>query len=546
MPPVIPPVHPRRARWSGDTAWLAYLSIATIIVHLLTGDRYGFHRDELAVFDDARHLAWGYVVYPPVTLFFARVALTIFGTSLVGFRFFAAVVQALAVFLAGLMARELGGKREAQILASLAAVPFCLGAGALMQYISFDYICWVLTAYCMIRLLRSDDPRWLLAGGAAIGLGMLSKYTMAFFVCGVLGGMLLTPARRYLVTKWFWAGLVAAVQIFLPNLLWQFHHHFVSLYFLRFLHERDVTAGLTKSFLPDQLQQTLLAVPLWVAGLWFYFFSTNGRRFRALGWMYVITLLLFVIAKGRGYYLAPAYPMLYAAGAVVCEDFFSHSLSTWSKALRPALWTALLISDLGAMAIALPIAPIKSRWWYAAAQIDSALPEEIGWPEFVATLAQIRDSLPLDQRARVGILAGNYGEVGAINLFGPRYGLPPAISGVNSSWERGYGDPPPVTIIIAGFWKEFVDDHFTSCRVAARVWNSYGIENEETFEHPFIFVCGPPLKGWPDFWKDFQMFARRTNHATATIQASVIARAAQGICFSHPCTISLEPARYHI
>ena len=509
MPPADFPTTVRHSRWSTDTACLAYTAIATILVHLLTANRYGWHRDELAMFDDARHLAWGYVVYPPVTPFFARIALTLFGTSLVGFRFFAALVQALAVYLTGLMARELGGQREAQILAALAAVPFCLGGGALMQYISFDYICWVLTAYCMIRLLRTHNPRWLLYGGVAIAFGMLSKYTMAFFVCGVLGGLLLTSARRFFLSKWFWAGLAAAVLIFLPNLLWQLRHDFVSLDFLRFLHERDVTAGLTRDFLPDQLLQTLFAIPLWIVGLWFYLFSKQGFRFRALGWMYFLTLALFVIAKSRGYYLAPAYPMLYAAGAVVCENFFTRAHDTWAQFLRPALCTALILSIVGAMAIALPIAPIKSRWWYAASAIDTALPEQIGWPEFVATIAQIRDSLPADHREKVGILAGNYGEVGAISLYGPRFGLPPAISGVNSSWERGYGSPPPETLIIAGFWKEFVDDHFSSCRVAAKVWNSYGIENEETFEHPYIFVCGPPLKGWPEFWKDFQMFALR-------------------------------------
>ena len=507
MPPFPSSSPTHRFHWSSDTACLAYISGATILIHLLTGNRYGFHRDELAMLDDARHLAWGYVVYPPVTPFFARLALTLFSTSLVGFRLFAALVQALAVFLTGLMARELGGKRQAQILAALAAVPFCLGGGALMQYISFDYICWVLTAYFMIRLLRTKNPHWLLAAGIAIGFGMLSKYTMAFFVCGVVGGIFLTDARRFLVSKWLWIGAAAAILIFLPNFIWQLRHHFISLDFLQFLHERDVAAGLTDNFLPDQLLQTLLAIPLWFAGLFFYFVSAKGWNFRALGWMYVIPLILFLIAKGRGYYLAPAYPMLYAAGAVLCEDFFVKSSPALTRILRSTLIAALLLSILGAMAIALPIAPIKSRWWYAASGIDTALPEEIGWPEFVATIAQIRDSLPAEQRSQVGILAGNYGEVGAINLYGPRYGLPPAISGVNSSWERGYPDPPPETLIIVGFYKEWVDDRFASCRLAAQVWNSYGIENEETFEHPDIFVCGPPLKGWPEFWKNFQMFA---------------------------------------
>jgi 4-amino-4-deoxy-L-arabinose transferase-like glycosyltransferase len=537
------PVTTTRSRWLSGVAWLFYIAIGTVVVHLLTGNRYGFHRDELSVLDDARHLAWGYIAYPPVTPFFARLSLALFGTSLVGFRFFAALVQALAVFLTGLMARQLGGKREAQVLAALAAVPFCLGAGALMQYISFDYICWVLTAYYVIRALKIDDPKWLVAAGAAIGLGILSKYTMTFFVCGVVAGMVFTDARRFLRSKWLWIGLAVSSLVFLPNFLWQARHHFVSLDFLHFLHQRDVSAGLTKGFLPDQFEQTMLATPLWIAGLWFFLFSAKGSRFRALGWMYLVPFALFLAAKGRGYYLAPAYPMLYAAGAVVCESYFASAHDAWTHILRPALWAALIVSVVGAMAIALPLAPIGSRWWYTAAQIDTALPDEIGWPEFVSAIAQIRDSLPAEQRSKVGILAGNYGEVGAINLYGPRLNLPQAISGVNSSWERGYGEPPPETLVIVGFSQIFVEEHFSSCRLAAHPWNVYGIENEETFEHPEIFVCGAPKVGWPDFWKDFQYFAQRTGGAErGPVDTTALSNACA--CSSLPFRLALVFVRF--
>jgi hypothetical protein len=161
--------------WSSDVAILTYIAVATIVVHLFTGERYGFHRDELATLEDARHLAWGFVAYPPITPFFGRLSLILFGTSLTGFRFFAAVVEAIAVVLTGLMARELGGKRGAQLVAAAAALPVCLGGGSLMQYVAFDYFFWVLTAYFVVRLLRTDDPRWWLAIGASIGFGMEAK-----------------------------------------------------------------------------------------------------------------------------------------------------------------------------------------------------------------------------------------------------------------------------------------------------------------------------------------------------------------------------------
>src|SRR5580693_8855395 len=169
---------------------LLVLAALRLLLHTLTNGQYGFHRDELATLDDARHLAWGYVAYPPITPFFGRVSLTLFGTSLAGFRFFASVAQAIALFLTGLIAKELGGKRGAQLLAVAADMPFCLGGGAVMQYVSFDYLFWVLTAYCVLRLLKSEDPRWWLAIGASVGLGAMSKYSMAFLVAGVIVGLL--------------------------------------------------------------------------------------------------------------------------------------------------------------------------------------------------------------------------------------------------------------------------------------------------------------------------------------------------------------------
>src|SRR5690242_2104937 len=185
--------HERESsRWTSPLAVTIYLALGTIVLHLATGGGYGFHRDELATLDDARHLAWGYVAYPPVTPFLGRVSLALFGTSLRGARFFPALAQAACAIFAGLMARGMGGRRFAQGLAALAVAtgPVALRAGALLQYVAFDYLWWVVTAYFLVRLLRSEDPRWWLGIGAAVGLGMLTKYSMLFLVAGMLIGLL--------------------------------------------------------------------------------------------------------------------------------------------------------------------------------------------------------------------------------------------------------------------------------------------------------------------------------------------------------------------
>ena len=506
MPDATTALPQQKNIWLSDTALLIYIALATVIAHWITGHQYGFQRDELATLEDARHLDWGFVAYPPITPLFGRLSLILFGTSLAGFRFFAAVAEAVAVILTGLMARQLGGGRAAQLIAAFAALPFCIGGGALMQYVSFDYLCWVSAAYFTVKLLTTEDPRWWLAIGASIGFGMQSKYTMGFFAIGIAAAVVLTDARRFLKSKWLWFGVGLSILIFLPNLLWQVKNHFVSLDFLNHIHARDVRMGRAKNFLPEQLQLTLFGVFVFFRGLYFTLISRDGKRYRMLAWMYLIPLALFLIAKGRAYYLAGAYPMLYAAGGVWIEQWLPRLGGFLRSLLRVVLWTALIADAAIAAAFTLPIAPPNSPWAQHAFKVNGDFREEIGWPELVETVAKIRDSLPAEDRAHLGILVSNYGEAGAINLYGPQYGLPRVISGINSFWQRGYGDPPPQTVIALGQHLDYLQEKFVSCQLVAHSWNRFGIENEETVDHPDIFVCHTLRQPWPEFWKTARHF----------------------------------------
>jgi hypothetical protein len=475
-------------------------AVIMVVVHTLTNGQYGFHRDELATIDDARHLAWGFVAYPPVTPAIARLAFVIFGNSLAGLRFFAALAQGAAIVLTGLMTRELGGKRAAQMVAAVAVAiaPISVVAGELFQYVTFDYLWWVAIAWMMIRLLKSEDPRWWVGIGAFVGIGMMTKYTMGVLVIAMAAGVLLASsslARRYLRSGWLWAGVAVSIAIFLPNLWWQIQHHLISLGFLREIHARDVRIGRTSGFLLNQLfiPASLMTVPLWVAGLWFFFFVEEGKRYRAIGWMFVFTFAILLAAKGREYYMGPAYPMLLAAGAVMWER--------WRPVARGFMWGALALGVL-LTPLLMPIAPVNSSLWNSVTSKFYDFREEVGWPDLVDTIAGIRDSLP----GGTAILAGNYGEAGAIDLYGPAHGLPNAISGINSYWLRGYGNPPPQTLIVVGLSRDFLERNFSSCEVAGHVTNRYGVKNEEATEHPDIYVCRGLLRAWPDFWKDFQYF----------------------------------------
>jgi len=493
---------------SFDRGVAAFVAIAAAVltVHLLTGGRYGFHRDELATLDDARHLAWGYVAYPPVTPFFARISLELFGTSLNGFRFFAALADSVAIILTGLIVRELGGNAGAQALAAAAAAPFALAAGTLMQYVSFDFLAWVACSYFFIRLCKSNDLRWWLAIGGCIGFGLLTKYSMLVCVAGIVVGVLATDLRQQLQSKWLWLGVAVSFVIFLPNVVWQLRHDFVSLDFLRHIHERDVRIGRTTTFLPDQIELTLFTLPVAVLGLIFYFGSRLGGRFRAAGYLYLVPFLTFLVAKGRGYYLAPAYPVLYAGGAVLGANLIDRFRPAWKTSLQWLAWVSVLLTITSLAAYFVPLAPVDSLWARHAFEVNDDFREEIGWPELVQTVARIRDSLGPSGRSSIAVLAGNYGEAGAINLYGPDYGLPAAISGINSFWARGYGNPPPETVILIGFSREFGERLFESCELAGHVTNRYSIRNEETTDHPDIFVCRHLRQSWSEFWKNFRRY----------------------------------------
>ena len=489
-----------------DTWALVGIALVVAVIHLLTNGRYGFHRDELQFLSDARHLDWGFVAYPPFTPFVERIGLEIFGVSLVGLRLFSVIAQALAIVVTGLMARELGGGRLAQITAALVVATSGLPVfeGTEFQYSSFDYLWWVLIAYFVIRLLKTENPRWWLAVGTFIGLGLMTKYTICFFIAGILCGMLLTGARRYFLSGWFWGGVGVALLIFLPNFLWQVQHGFISVHFLQHIHARDVRQGRANGFLRDQflICANVFAAPLWTAGLVSFL---RDRRYRMLGWMYVVPLALFFFGKGRGYYLAAAYPMLMAMGAVAGERWLASLKRGWRLAVEWVFFTGLVAWGVFAFAILIPFASSGALKEFALKN-NGDLREEIGWDELVKTVAEIRDSLPPEQRDQVGIMVGNYGEQGAVEILGPAYHLPAPISLTNSAWLRGYPTPQPTTLIVVGFSQRQADEAFTSCRLAGHGGNVEGVRNEESVDHSDIFVCGPPRLPWAEFWRTHERY----------------------------------------
>lgn len=507
-----------------DNGILSLIAFLFIAAHVLTNGQYGFHRDELATIDDARNMEWGFVAYPPFTPLMGRLGLSLFGISQSGIRLFPVLALAGAVMISGLIARELGGSRQAQVLAALAVAiaPIVTIQASVLQYVSFDYLWGALLTYFLVRLLNSEDPRWWLVIGATIGVGMMTKYTMGFFALGLAIAVLLTPARHYLRSPYLWTGVLISLLIFAPNALWQWKHNFISLKFLQHIHARDIRWGRTRGFIPEQLFvcMSVLLSPLAFMGLYFYF-TARGRKYRLLGALFVSTFVLFLFAHARSYYMGPMYPLLLAAGSnfwitkidtgggansTTRESHDNPRPASNKKLLLALTWSLVALGAISSFSFFTPIASINSKLWHLTAKLHDNYTEEIGWTDLVANVARVYESLPPTERQSTGILVGNYGEAGAINLFGPQYHLPSAISGTNSAWYRSYPRSNPHTIIAVGLDEDELKERFGHCEVAAHNTNPYGVINEESRDHPDIYLCRDMLQSWPEFWKHFQRF----------------------------------------
>jgi hypothetical protein len=491
------------ARFDRDLLLLVALAAGKFLFHCATNGAYGFHRDELQFLADARHLDWGFVAYPPLTPFFGRIELLLFGPSLIGARVFPALAQSVVFVVAGLMARRLGGGLPAMLVAAFAVAlaPVSLSGGTLLMYVSFDYLWFVLAAYFVICRITSADARWWLAIGVALGFGLLTKYTAAFFGFGIAAGVLLTPWRADLRSRWLWFGVALAALIFLPNLIWQIRHDFITLDMLKFIHARDVRIGRAEGFWIDQIKISTnpFTLPIWLVGLLTALFGMRGR-YRILGWMALVPLAMFALAQGRGYYTAPLYPMLYALGAVALQQWFD---GLRSIAARRAGWgacAALLLAGLVVVPAVVPLVPVNSKHWAFVNRMNSDFRDEFGWPELAREVARIWNGLSPEDRAQAGIWGSNYGEAGALELYGPGLGLPPVISAVNSFWLRGPPQPVPQIMIVVGAHREDLAQPCTSVELAGHTGNEAQVENEETQWHPDIFICRGVRKPLDKLW----------------------------------------------
>jgi hypothetical protein len=494
------------------TALVLCITTAKFLVHLYAGRHYGYFVDELYYLACSRHLDWGYVDQPPLIAVITWLVRSLLGDSLPAIRFLPAVAGAAEVALTARIARELGGKRFAQGLAALAALvaPAILAADSLVTMNAFEPLFWMGCAYLFIRIVKTGNQKLWIWFGVLSGFGLENKYSMMIFGAGIVVGLLLTPERRSLARPWLWVGGAIAFLIFLPNLLWNIHRHFPFLEVHANIQRsgRDVPLGPLAFFAQEILTLLPLTLPIWLAGLWFFFFSKPGKPFRALGWAWVFTAAVIVTLSPRIYYLYPAFPVLFAGGSVMWESRLDRPRFTWVKLAYSAL---MVVAGALFSPLAVPVLPPETYIRYTKAlhleppriethrlgPLPQLYADQFGWEEMVATVARVYNRLPPEVRAKTAIFGGNYGQAGAIDLFGPKYGLPPAISGHQNYFFWGPRDYTGESMIVMAGRLEDLERRFASVEKVASVYHPYSMP----YEHFDVFYCRglcQPLKEiWP-------------------------------------------------
>lgn len=455
---------------------------------MAVADRYGWHRDELYYLASSRHLALGYVDYPPITPVFARLDQAIFPGSLPGLRLLTVLAGAAVIVIAALIARELGGDALAQSLAGLAVLisPMFVGANILFQTVSFDQLVWAMICWLFVRLLRGADRReWLLLG-LVFGIGLETKYTVIGLGVAILIGLLATSERRQLASRWPWLGFGIAILLLLPNIAWQVGHHWDSVAYT--LNHRGATDGPIAYWVQQLLLTGPQLLPIVVMGVVWLF---RNPRFRAAAVTIIAVELLFFLAGGKAYYPAPIYPLAYAAGCIWLVEAVRRR---WIRRVAVALAVAV---TLVLLPIGLPVLPAKAMADSGIWKARKDFADMYGWPDLVQQVTTVYQQLPLADRGSVMILASNYGEAGALDLFGR--GLPPVVSAHLTYYYWAPARMAPSTVMVVGYSRAYLATLFGDVQQAGTITNSYGVRNEE-FGKP-IWICRSPLlpldQAWP-------------------------------------------------
>jgi 4-amino-4-deoxy-L-arabinose transferase-like glycosyltransferase len=481
-----------------------------LVVLLVTASSVdGFFRDEFYYLACTRHLAWGYVDQPPLSIALLWIIRLLFGESLLVLRVAAALAAAASVWLTGSIARRMGAGAFGELLATIGfgLVPQVLAIGSFYSMNVFELLIWTAAVRLLIDTIeRPSDMRWILLG-TLLGLGLENKISVLWLGGGIAAGLVSTRYRRLLLTPGPWVATLIAAVIFLPHVFWQINHSWPTLEFMRNASRDKMQVNTPVSFLVDQVRNMHpWTLPIWGAGLVALFVSPRVKSYRMLGILFLTVLAILIANRtSRSVYLLPAYPALFAAGGVWWESRIRGSR------LRAAAVIVLTLGLAVTIPLAIPVLPVDRYVRYSAAlgaapgteertalgRLPQFFADRQGWNRFVAEIEDVWHQLPADEQRRAVVMAGNYGEAGAIERLAGRRGLR-AISGHNNYWLWGPDGATGDVLIVLTRNRARLEQFFTTVeqRSETDCGDCMPYEN-----HLPIYVCRglktPLVQVWP-------------------------------------------------
>jgi hypothetical protein len=424
--------------------WISLFSLIDLFIHYFTNATFGLHRDEYLYIAMKDHLDFGYVSIPPFTALIAKISNILFGHSVFGYRILPSLAGAITVFLTGLIVRELKGSYMAIAIACLSYIlsPTFLHINFLLQPVTFDVMFWTLICYLVVRMAIRNDANILLVLGITVSVGFLNKYSVAFLAIGVLVSLLLTKYRVLFNSRYLLISIVAGFIIISPNLIWQFKHNFPVVNHMIELRNTQLINVTAVNFILDQFLMNIHVLFVWLLGLIFLLFFRKERNLQFVAFIYIAVFVILITAKGKSYYTAGLYPMMFAAGGYVIEKYFTGKL----RFITYYLIVSMFAIGIFALPYAMPIWSFKKldKFYQATAKyIDNGplrwedgiahqLPQDwadmTGWEELSSIVTNAYMSLPVESRQNCQIFASNYGEAGAIKFYTSKMSLPEPIS----------------------------------------------------------------------------------------------------------------------
>jgi len=494
-----------------DLFWTSLIAVFTLVVHMSTYNTLGFHRDEFLYLALGKHLAAGYWSNPPLIGVISFLSQLLPGNTLFTLRLFPAMAGALLIIITGLMTREMGGKTYAQVLAciALAISILFMRAFSMFQPVCFDILFWSLILYAFLRYINTEKPVYLILAGVAFGFGFLNKYMVIFLAAGLAIAVIPTSYRKLWISKYSWLAILIALLLLLPNIIWQYIQGFPVLHHMKELKETQLVNVKRMNILIDQILMFTVSALVWVAGLIWLLKSGNAKKFRVFGYAYLSILLIFLLLRGKSYYMAGLYPILFAAGGVSWE--------MWMKRAASRVFLVLFI-----ILLTIPILPGAIPFMSAPRLVSyfSKIPPEmggealvrwedgkmhplpqdyadmLGWDELGGIVLKACDTIK--DKNRIMIYCENYGQAGAVDYCASCHELPEVIS-FSDAYRLWVPDTiskdKDVFMYVNDELGGDVDSLFANIIVAGSIKNHYAREKGTT-----VYMCREPRGDFPAFW----------------------------------------------